>query len=727
MSTHEVKVIRIEEIRPHSNADSLELTNVFGYQCVIRKGAHKVGDLMAFIEPDTLVDITRNEFKFLDEGKGKQWQRITMKKLRGERSYGLLIPAPAGSQEGDNVFEQLGVQHYEPQLGGRNGSGPSNFQTGIQASGPKFTVPAYDLENFRRLPNLFHEGERVILTVKIHGTNARYVFDGETMHCGSRTTWKMKPGTHVKNVTYTDETGAEVIKTILAPECAWWSALEQNPWIETWCLAHPNMSLYGEVYGCFQYKTPIKLSDGSQRMIGEIVNNKMPLTVKSLNLDSGVEEDKKIIGWSKTKANPNDWMHVTYRRKHWGGKSTGLILTKNHRLYTTSFKEIHAEDLHVGDTVFLYAPKTMNFIQEQLVLGSLMGDGYMGPNHIFSVAHCDAQKDYLDSKYRVLSNIATTAAPKFSGHASIMHGLHTCSLHNLSDIDFHKLCYSNNGKKFVTKQWLDKLTPLALAIWYCDDGSLSIYTGKNPTSHIATNSFSNNEMQLIVDTFRKVGIESYCNHNSSGNVLAFSSENTKRLHLLIAPYIHPSMRYKLIDDCKTIPYILEDIATVALKWSKNFIETVITAKRELTKQEVNSRKLHWKYDIEIEDNHNYFANKILVHNSNVQGANFSYGKKQGEYGFAVFDILDHGRWVDNGDLFDNPAYSDSMEETVKVLYRGPLDRSILEKMAEEKETLYPNQKIREGIVIKLESNERFDSKHGRVALKYISDQYLMLK
>ena len=52
MSTHEVKVIRIESILPHPNADALELTNVWGYQCVIRKGAHNVGDLMAYIEPD---------------------------------------------------------------------------------------------------------------------------------------------------------------------------------------------------------------------------------------------------------------------------------------------------------------------------------------------------------------------------------------------------------------------------------------------------------------------------------------------------------------------------------------------------------------------------------------------------------------------------------------------------------------------------------------------------
>lgn len=356
MSTHEVKVIRIESILQHPNADSLELTNVWGYQCVIRKGAHKVDDLMAYIEPDYTVPLDRNEFKFLDDGKGKPRLRITMRRFRGEPSYGLLIPAPEGSVEGDNVMEQLGVERWEPQA-------PKGFgmASGVQAKGPDIPVPHYDLESFKKYHKLFNEGERVILTEKIHGTNARYVFHNGEMFCGSRTTWKMKPGTHVKDVTWIDENGIEVTKTITAPDCVWWTALEQNPWIEEWCRNHPSMAIYGEVYG-------------------------------------------------------------------------------------------------------------------------------------------------------------------------------------------------------------------------------------------------------------------------------------------------PS----------------------------------------------------------------------------IQGSGFHYGKVQGQYGFAAFDILDHGRWVDNAELLDNPVYCNGLLETVRVLYRGPLDVAALEKLAEE-DSSYPKQKVREGIVVKLERGERFDSRHGRVALKYVSDRYLCMK
>ena len=243
MSTHEVKVVRIEDIQPHLNADSLELTHIWGYQCVIKKGEHKIGDLMAFIEPDYKVNTERPEFLFLNDGK-TNWKRITVKKIRGESSYGLLINAPEGSKEGDNVIEKLGVERWEPPPVQKNG-----MEIGICCAGPEYYVPIYDLENYKKFPFLFEEGETVFLQEKIHGTNSRYVFDGEKMYCGSRTTWKTEPNTHVKDITYFDENKNELKKEITAPNNVWWDALKQNPWIETWCRNHPNMVLYGEVYG----------------------------------------------------------------------------------------------------------------------------------------------------------------------------------------------------------------------------------------------------------------------------------------------------------------------------------------------------------------------------------------------------------------------------------------------------------------------------------------------
>ena len=56
------------------------------------------------------------------------------------------------------------------------------------------------------------------------------------MYCGSRATWKIKPGTVMEN-------GDTV------PENGWWKACEQNPWIEEFCKANPDIIVYGEVVG----------------------------------------------------------------------------------------------------------------------------------------------------------------------------------------------------------------------------------------------------------------------------------------------------------------------------------------------------------------------------------------------------------------------------------------------------------------------------------------------
>ena len=44
MSTHAVNVIGIDEVRPHPNAERLEIIPVGGWQAVAKKGQFTVGD-----------------------------------------------------------------------------------------------------------------------------------------------------------------------------------------------------------------------------------------------------------------------------------------------------------------------------------------------------------------------------------------------------------------------------------------------------------------------------------------------------------------------------------------------------------------------------------------------------------------------------------------------------------------------------------------------------------
>jgi RNA ligase (TIGR02306 family) len=284
MSTHEVKVVKIDNIYAHGNADKLEITKIWGYECVIGKGQFKIGDLVAFIEPDYVVDVTRPEFASLarPDAPEKTKIRITVRRFRGVYSSGLLIPAPKGSKEGDNVMEQLGIERWEPPataLMAQAGVGGGSLGSSLAEKGPDFKCPVYDLENLKKFHKYLSPEDEVIATAKLHGSNARFVYSNGKMYCGSRQTWKKKPGYYFRKPKakfhqlilwalklFFSDNPEKIFNWVMSlpfkwmrrinPALtqhvgtnAWWIAHEQNPWIEQWCKTNPDVVLYGEVVG----------------------------------------------------------------------------------------------------------------------------------------------------------------------------------------------------------------------------------------------------------------------------------------------------------------------------------------------------------------------------------------------------------------------------------------------------------------------------------------------
>ena len=160
MSSTYVPVQRIERIEPHPNADKLELAIVGGWQCVVAKGRYSGGDLITYIPPDSIIPQELSDrlgvTKYLSKG------RVRATKLRGEPSFGLVMD-PAGN-EGDNVAALLGIEKYQP---------PMKFNAGEPEPQDPMFVEYTDIENLRHFPTAFADGEDVVATEKIHGTNCR--------------------------------------------------------------------------------------------------------------------------------------------------------------------------------------------------------------------------------------------------------------------------------------------------------------------------------------------------------------------------------------------------------------------------------------------------------------------------------------------------------------------------------------------------------------------------
>ena len=294
IANHRVDVVRIQELEKHPNADNLSIVRIGGYQVVVRTQDWKVGDLAIYIQPDSVVP-QKEEYAFLWENLTfpdgivpEKKRRITVRRFRKEYSEGLLMPLPVtekihgiSPQEGEDFAEILGITHYEPpedpqNTKGDNERGPGAKQSkfwprslkgwyyflarvlsfgfldlngntgGNNVKAPTDFRPIYDVEALKNYANVLQEGEEVVITEKIHGSNARYTFTDGRMYAGSRKLWKSPTS-----------------------KCIWRKVLEQHPWIEEWCKAHPNFTLYGEVvptqkgydYGCKDGETKFFVFD----------------------------------------------------------------------------------------------------------------------------------------------------------------------------------------------------------------------------------------------------------------------------------------------------------------------------------------------------------------------------------------------------------------------------------------------------------------------------------
>jgi RNA ligase (TIGR02306 family) len=186
----------IDSLKPIAGADFIELALIKGWQCVVKKGEFKPGDLCVYFEIDSLLPEIP-AFEFLRKGvkikimplEGKEYRgfRLRTMRFKGELSQGLALPLSVFPEltdvhAGDDVTETLRIIKYEP---------PAVIGGHFVSRGlfPSFIVKT-DEERIQNIPEVLEhlQGKPVVMTEKIDGTSATYYLDPETdeLHCCSR-------------------------------------------------------------------------------------------------------------------------------------------------------------------------------------------------------------------------------------------------------------------------------------------------------------------------------------------------------------------------------------------------------------------------------------------------------------------------------------------------------------------------------------------------------------
>ena len=193
-------------------------------------------------------------------------------------------------------------------------------------------------------------------------------------------------------------------------------------------------------------------------------------------------------------------------------------------------------------------------LQKEVLIGVLLGDGHLetqngGRTYRLKIEHSFLQKDYVDWLYQIFKEWVTTPPRERTqivlgvpynkyGFSTLSHGA----------FRFYAQQFYQNKKKVLPKAIHKWLSPIAMAVWYMDDGSIK--SNRHRALIINTQSFSIPDLKRLIIIFKdKYGIEMKLRKQSRKSIeiyqLITTSDTVARFVDIIRPHILPSMHYKL--------------------------------------------------------------------------------------------------------------------------------------------------------------------------------------
>ena len=137
-----------------------------------------------------------------------------------------------------------------------------------------------------------------------------------------------------------------------------------------------------------------------------------------------------------------------------------------------------------------------SYLKEMLV-GKILGDGHLetqnnGVTWRLKIEHSLKQKEYVDHQYSLLSHLVSSIPRIIKKEKSFNYGFQTRSI---SELRFFGLQFYKNKKKIVPKTLSKIITPISLAYWYSDDGSIKSKQSKGIIFN--TQGFSLSEVKFL--------------------------------------------------------------------------------------------------------------------------------------------------------------------------------------------------------------------------------------
>jgi len=205
--------------------------------------------------------------------------------------------------------------------------------------------------------------------------------------------------------------------------------------------------------------------------------------------------------------------------------------------------EIHKLNCHTRKKYL-----TINKVQEDLIIGSILGDGHIDKRpkcSIFMVGHSENQKEYLYWKYNLMKNLCNKGPvhkdkfiQKFpNGKEYLCQDFY---MFRTRSIDMLR-----SYQQLSIYERIERLNEFSLSIFFLDDGSRS-----GNAWEICVAMFGNEEKQLFKNLLHdKFNIDIYTN-NTDDRYFSINVENSKKVTKMILKNIPNELdviQYKIIN------------------------------------------------------------------------------------------------------------------------------------------------------------------------------------
>jgi len=235
---------------------------------------------------------------------------------------------------------------------------------------------------------------------------------------------------------------------------------------------------------------------------------------------------------------------------------------------------------------------------KSIILGSILGDGCLKiykpyKNARFWIRHSLIQKEYWEWKISQLIEIQTAQSKQiqkpsgFSKNKKLL--FQSSAREELTQL--YNILYKKNLLK-IRSTWLNNITPLSLAVWWLDDGSI---IGNGKRGVFCTDCFSKEEHQLLKNyllVFWKIEVHigtlkrTYKGKTKEIFRLYLNTTSLKKFFRIIMPYSPklPSMIYKyciLYKDTKLQQRWISEMNQSFPSMEKFIINTINKRKQKL--------------------------------------------------------------------------------------------------------------------------------------------------